>query len=100
MAEHRKLLLTGSSDCTIGFWDIANNFNLIHQFRQSADEPITSLLSIDQRYFLASCEKGSIKVWDTHTNQISCNKLNAHSSRVNSLKLLSKFRVVSCANDK
>jgi WD40 repeat protein len=30
MAEHRKLLLTGSIDCTIGFWDIANSFNLIN----------------------------------------------------------------------
>ena len=26
LAEHRKLLLTGSIDCTIGFWDISNNF--------------------------------------------------------------------------
>lgn len=26
LAEHRKLLLTGSLDCTVGFWDMFNNF--------------------------------------------------------------------------
>lgn len=29
MAEHRKLLLTGSRDCTICFWDIHNSFTLL-----------------------------------------------------------------------
>ena len=26
LTEHRKLLLSGSSDCSIGFWDISNNY--------------------------------------------------------------------------
>ena len=30
MVEHRKMLLSGSLDCSIGFWDIQNNFQLLH----------------------------------------------------------------------
>jgi WD40 repeat protein len=26
LEEHRKMLLSGSDDCSIGFWDIQNNF--------------------------------------------------------------------------
>lgn len=100
MAEHRRLLLTGSSDCLIGMWDIFNNFTLVQQYRQSSDEPLTSLVSVDQRYFVTSCNKGSLKIWDSLNHSLASNKLNAHHARVNSLNLLSKYRILSCSADK
>lgn len=30
MVEHRKMLLTASADCSIGLWDIQNNYSLVH----------------------------------------------------------------------
>jgi len=81
-------------------WDISNNFSLVQQYRQSSDEPLTNLVSVDQRYFVTSCSKGSLKIWDSLNHSLASNKLNAHHARVNSLNLLSKYRIVSCSADK
>jgi WD40 repeat protein len=58
------------------------------------------LLSVDQRYFLSSCGKGSLKIWDSVSKSLASNKLNAHHSKVNSIVLFSKYRLLSCSNDK
>jgi len=72
----------------------------LHQYRLGNDEPVTSLLSIDQRYFLSSCSRGSLKIWDSVTNQKASNKTNVHEGKINNLVMLSKYRVVSCGVDK
>ena len=100
MIEHNKVLLTGSYDQTIGFWDIYNNFQLLQQYTQSSDECLTDLLSIDQRYFISSCTQGTLKIWDTVTNNLACNKNNAHKAKINRIHIISKFRLITCSNDK
>lgn len=100
MEEHNKVLLTGSCDQQIGIWDVYNNFTLLHKLVQSNNESVTSLLSIDNRYFVSACVSGSLKIWDSVRFELVCNKVNSHKEKINKVQLLSKFRLVTSSNDK
>eukprot|EP00347_Sterkiella_histriomuscorum_P010394 403376468 len=100
MIEHNKVLLTGSYDHSIGIWDIYNDFQQIQQISEGNEVPITCLTSVDNRYFIQACNQGSLKIWDSVGYKQVCNKQQAHRTKINSVQLISKYRLISCSNDK
>ncbi|CDW76342.1 wd40 repeat-containing protein [Stylonychia lemnae] len=100
MAEHNKMLLTGSYDQMIGLWDIYNGFQLLQKYAQGNEEALTCILSIDNRYFMSSCNQGSLKIWDSVNHSLACNKSHQHKQKINNIQIISKYRVISSSNDK
>lgn len=92
-------MASGFNDSNIEIWN-TSNFTRVGFIQYAHDARITCIkwLGPDSGFFASAGDDFVIKIWDTRTFKF-LRRLNGHSSRVNSLDVLSDGRLVSASSD-
>ncbi len=92
-----KFLISGSSDNTIGIWNLQTN-ELLTILTEHI-EPVNSIvITPDCKYFISGSRDGTIKIWEIEGVKF-IRKLSTNSDKIYSLDISPNGKILACASN-
>ena len=90
-----KMMVTGSSDCTLIIWDVKAGYRPLQRLREHTAGVLD--VCFDEKHIVSCSKDATICLWDRNTGDL-LKKLNGHRGPVNAVQLRGNL-VVSASGD-
>ena len=90
-----KILITGSSDCTLIIWDIKVGYRPLRRLKEHTAGVLD--VRFDEKHIVSCSKDATVCLWDRNTGEL-LNKLSGHRGPVNAVQLRGNL-VVSASGD-
>ncbi|CAD6570253.1 MAG: hypothetical protein ASARMPREDX12_003431 [Alectoria sarmentosa] len=90
-----KMMVTGSSDCTLIIWDVKAGYRPLRRLREHTAGVLD--VCFDEKHIVSCSKDATVCLWDRNTGEL-LKKLNGHRGPVNAVQLRGNL-VVSASGD-